>query len=133
MPAVVSASPARAGAERVTVLYLIQMLLPRIGNDGHPLDDSVFAQTRAELVDAFEGVTAYVRSPAQGAWVAPDGRVERDEVVMVEVLADAFDREWWRSYAGTLAGRFRQETIHIRALHALTPEAREPSSGDAVG
>jgi hypothetical protein len=107
-------------------LYLIQMLLPRNGSDGKPLDDSVFAQTRAELVDAFEGVTAYLRAPAQGAWVAPDGRVEGDDVVMVEVLTDTFDRAWWRTYAGTLAERFRQEAIHIRALPALTPETGEP-------
>lgn len=104
------------------------MLLPRTGRDGRPLDDSVFAQTRAELVDAFEGVTAYLRSPAQGAWVAPDGRVERDDVVMVEVLTDAFDRAWWRAYAETLARRFRQEAIHIRALPALTPETPEAGS-----
>jgi hypothetical protein len=122
-----------ACAEKSDGVYLIQMLLPRTGSDGVPLDDSVFAQTRAELVDAFEGVTAYLRSPAQGAWVAPDGRVERDDVVMVEVLTGAFDRAWWREYAGTLARRFRQEAIHIRALPALTPETREPSSGDSVG
>jgi hypothetical protein len=107
-------------------LYLIQMLLPRNGSDGKPLDDSVFAQTRTELVEAFEGVTAYLRSPAQGAWIAPDGRVERDDVVMVEVVTAAFDRAWWGAYAATLARRFRQEAIHIRALPALTPETPEP-------
>jgi hypothetical protein len=97
------------------------MLLPRKGRDGAPLDDSVFHRTRAELVEAFEGVTAYVRSPAQGAWVAPDGRVESDEVVMVEVLTDKFDRRWWREYGDRLATRFRQDAIHIRALPAETP------------
>jgi hypothetical protein len=110
-------------------MYLIQMLLPRKGRDGEPFDDATFRRTRAELVDAFEGVTAYVRSPAQGAWVAPDGKVEQDEVVMVEVLTDRFDRTWWRAYAETLARRFHQETIHIRALPALTPDS--PDRPDA--
>jgi len=83
--------------------------------------DVDFAQTRAELVEAFDGVTAYLRSPAQGAWTAPDGRVERDEMVMVEVLVETFDRSWWRAYAERLTKRFRQEAIHIRALPAETP------------
>jgi hypothetical protein len=100
-------------------VYLIQILLPRVS--GPRTNDAEFAQTRAELVEAFEGVTAYLRGPAQGAWTAPDGRVERDEMVMVEVLAPSFDREWWRAYGGALAKRFDQEAIHIRALPAETP------------
>ena len=99
-------------------MYLIQVLLPRTSDKDN---DARFAHTRAELVEAFDGVTAYLRSPAQGAWTAPDGRVERDDVVMVEVLIETFDRDWWRAYAGKLARRFDQEAIHIRALHADTP------------
>lgn len=101
-------------------MYLIQILLPRTpGNTG--THDGRFAQTRAELVEAFEGVTAYLRAPAVGLWTAPDGRVERDDVVMVEVVTDRFDRAWWRSYADHLAARFEQEEIHIRALPAEMP------------
>jgi hypothetical protein len=100
-------------------VYLIQILLPR--TPGPRNQDAQFAQTRAELVEAFDGVTAYLRAPAQGAWTAPDGRVERDEMVMVEVLAPSFDRQWWRAYAATLAERFDQEEIHIRAIAAETP------------
>jgi hypothetical protein len=102
-------------------MYLIQILLPVIAAKGEPSRDKPLAETRAELVDAFDGVTAYLRSPAQGAWVAPDGHVERDDVLMVEVLTDAFDRDWWRAYAAKLAARFAQESIHIRALPAETP------------
>lgn len=100
-------------------MHLIQILLPR--KSGDPASDGRFAATRAELVEKFDGVTAYVRAPAQGSWVAPDGRVERDDVVMVEVLAGAFDRAWWRAYATTLAQRFGEEAIHIRALPAEVP------------
>jgi hypothetical protein len=102
-------------------VYLIQILLPRVGAEGRPTRDADFALTRAELVEAFDGVTAYLRSPAVGAWTAPDGRVERDDVVMVEVLAEDFDRAWWRAYADRLARRFDQEAIHVRALAAATP------------
>jgi hypothetical protein len=96
--------------------YLIQMLLPRVRTDNQPIEESLFAETRRELIDEFGGVTAYTRAPAQGAWTSPEGRVERDEVVMVEVVTEGFDREWWRGFAATLETRFVQESIHVRAI-----------------
>ena len=101
-------------------MYLIQLLLPTRGRGG-VVADSAFARTREELVDAFDGVTAYARAPAQGVWVAPDGDRERDDVVMVEVVTQEFDRAWWRAYGGKLAERFDQDEIHIRALPAEIP------------
>ena len=101
-------------------MYLIQLLLPTRGRGG-VVDDAAFARTREELVDAFDGVTAYTRSPAQGVWVASDGDRERDDVVMVEVLTAEFDRAWWRAFGEKLAQRFDQDEIHIRALPAETP------------
>ena len=96
-------------------MVLIQMLLPTSGAvnaDGlAPL-----AETRRELAERFNGLTAYLRSPAKGWWTAPDGHAEKDDVVMVEVVTDTFDRAWWRTYAATLAARFGQERIHLRAV-----------------
>jgi hypothetical protein len=96
-------------------MVLIQLLLPA---DGAASAEGLapLAETRRELAERFKGLTAYVRSPAKGLWTAPDGRREQDDVVMVEVVTDRFDRAWWRSYAATLAERFRQESIHVRAL-----------------
>jgi hypothetical protein len=96
-------------------MYLIQLLLP----DDSPVSpdrDSRITTTRAELIDRFGGITAYVQTPALGEWLAADGAKERDRVVMVEVVAPRFDRDWWRSYVATLASRFEQEAIHLRAL-----------------
>ena len=101
-------------------MHLIQILLPRRVGDT-AATDTAFALTRAELVDAFGGVTAYLRSPAVGAWASPDGSIERDDMVMVEVLIEEFDRAWWREYVRTLAVRFAQDEIHIRALLAEAP------------
>jgi hypothetical protein len=96
-------------------MVLIQLLLPTniaaSGDSPAPL-----TETRRELADRFNGLTAYLRSPAKGLWTAPDGHSELDDVVMVEVVTDTFDRAWWRTYAATLAERFRQESIHVRAL-----------------
>jgi hypothetical protein len=77
------------------------------------------------LIDRFKGVTAYVRSPAKGLWTAPDGHMEADDVVMVEVVTEAFDREWWRTYSTTLARRFAQDIIHVRALPVEMPDDEE--------
>ena len=100
-------------------VVLIQLLLPTPFADpsGKTVEaTSAFRDTRRELTDRFTGLTAYVRAPARGTWTAPGGRTEQDDVVMVEVAADSFDREWWRDYAATLATRFRQDVIHVRAL-----------------
>jgi hypothetical protein len=91
---------------------LVQLLLPAAA----PADDERVARTRAELTEAFGGLTAYVRTPAHGVWTAPDGTREHDEMVMVEVVAAEFDRDWWRGYATTLADRFEQTVIHVRAM-----------------
>ena len=105
-------------------MVLIQLLLPTGGNGG---DRAIFAlaETRRELVEKFKGVTAYARAPAKGLWTAPDGHTEADDVVMVEVVTDTFDRKWWRAYGAKLAQRFAQDTIHVRALPVEMPDEGE--------
>jgi hypothetical protein len=99
------------------LMVLIQLLLPTAAPNVLPEDAAkALVVTRRELTDTFSGLTAYMRSPAKGAWTTPDGRTEHDDVVMVEVVTAEFDRAWWRGYASTLAKRFQQDTIHVRAL-----------------
>ncbi len=98
---------------------LVQILLPDAA-DGESLNEQ-FRQTRVELVDKFHGITVYQRAPARGAWRNPEGEVERDDVVMVEVIAGEFDKPWWRQYRQLLAERFEQREVHIRALSIDVP------------
>jgi hypothetical protein len=105
-------------------MVLIQLLLPTQTHAGVDHRASL-ATTRRELTDRFHGLTAYVRSPARGLWTSPDGRTEEDDVVMIEVVTETFDRLWWRTYASTLARRFEQDTIHVRALPILMPDDGE--------
>jgi len=102
-------------------VVLIQILLPARGSDEAVADDVSLSRTRDELVREFGGLTAYLRSPASGVWTSPEAGVEEEAMVMVEILADAFDVGWWRSYAETLKRRFSQETMLIRAseVHVL--------------
>jgi hypothetical protein len=108
-------------------MVLIQLLLPaKVPCSSTSDTTDALATTRRELADRFDGLTAYVRSPAQGSWTAADGQVEQDDVVMVEVVTDCFDRAWWRTYASALAQRFRQDAVHVRAvpIEMLDDEAR---------
>jgi hypothetical protein len=45
----------------------------------------------------------------------PKGTASQD-VVMVEVVTDHFDRAWWRAYSTVLTKRFSQDVMHVRAL-----------------
>ncbi|HET9267413.1 MAG TPA: hypothetical protein VFO31_04590 [Vicinamibacterales bacterium] len=95
---------------------LVQLLLPIHHQDGSPVAAEEFARVRIELTEQFGGVTAYSRSPATGLWKRTDVEVERDQVIMVEVVVDEFDPRWWQKYRQELERRFGQDEIHARAL-----------------
>jgi len=67
-------------------------------------------------MDRFNGPGAYVRGPAENSDAAQNGQSETDGDVIVEVLTETFDREWWRAYARTLAERFNPGQVRWRAV-----------------
>jgi hypothetical protein len=95
---------------------LVQVLLPIHFQDGTEVPAGEFARVRTELTERFGGVTAYARSPATGLWKRTEDEVARDQVIMVEVVVDEFDPQWWEAYRVDLERRFGQEQIHARAL-----------------
>ena len=94
--------------------WLVTLLLPLYDNEGRAFGDAAFAEVRRELSERFGGLTAYTRAPAEGVW-RDAGRTQRDEVVVLEVMADDLDRAWWADYRRALEGRFRQDEIVVRA------------------
>jgi hypothetical protein len=46
-----------------------------------------FTGTVSELTDKSGGATAFTRSPPEGFREDPGGRVQRDDVIVVEVMA----------------------------------------------
>lgn len=96
-------------------MHLVQLLLPLRDNDGNPFPRASLDAVRHELTERFGGVTAHLRAPAAGAWKDEDGGVARDDVVIVEVMAEDLDRGWWADYRCRLEDRFRQDEIVIRA------------------
>jgi hypothetical protein len=96
-------------------MHLVQIFLPLRDNDGDAFPKARFETVRAELTERFGGVTAFVRSPAIGAWQDEAGSVQRDDVVLVEVMAEQLDRRWWADYRRRLQQRFAQDEVLIRA------------------
>lgn len=96
-------------------MRLIQVFLPLYDNAGQAFPRGLVDQVRQELTDAFGGVTFYLRSPAVGAWENDSGTVCRDDVILVEVMAEAVDAAWWGTYRQELELRFSQDKILIRA------------------
>ena len=101
-------------------MHLVQLFLPLYDNEGHVFPKAQLDGVRATLTDRFGGVTAYVRSPAVGAWEDEQGHVSRDDVVLLEVMVDTVDADWWRGFREELEARFRQDEIMLRA----TPTTR---------
>ena len=99
-------------------MHLVQLFLPLRDNAGRAFDRALFDEVRAALAERFGGSTAFVRAPAAGLWDDGGGDLQRDEVVLVEVLVDTLDRAWWREYRHALEQRFRQDAILVRALPA---------------
>lgn len=96
-------------------MRLVQIFFPLYDNAGHPFSRILLDQVRQELTDIFGGVTLYLRSPAVGAWEKESGDVCRDDVILVEVMAEATDAAWWATYRQELEQRFSQEKLLIRA------------------
>jgi hypothetical protein len=97
-------------------MNLVQLFLPLRDNAGAAFPASLFHRVRAELTDAFGGVTAYQRAPATGLWEDGADEVQRDDLVLFEVMVESLDRTWWKDYCADLAERFRQEEVLVRAL-----------------
>lgn len=97
-------------------MHLVQILLPLYDNRKEPFSRSQFDAVQRELAHNFGGVTAFVRSAAEGLWKEDADTVKRDDVVMFEVITESLKRDWWSDYRKTLEQRFEQEEILIVAI-----------------
>ena len=96
-------------------MHLIQLLLPLHDNRKEAFPQAYFVRVREDLTNRFGGVTAFVRSPAVGVWKEDSEDLNRDEIVMFEVVTEQLDKDWWASYRKELQEKFRQEELLIWA------------------
>ena len=95
-------------------MHLVQILLPLFDNQGNRLASGEYQRVAAELTERFGGLTAFTRAPAEGLWES-EGEVDRDAIVIFEVMADSLDAGWWRGYRAELERRFEQDEVVVRA------------------
>lgn len=91
--------------------YLIEILLPTTGPE--PLQESI-GGIRDELAERFGGATFHLNAPAEGFWDDGD-QVQHDGILVVEVMADIFDRAWWTGYKYRLQKQLKQDEVVIRS------------------
>lgn len=96
-------------------MYLVQLLLPLHDNKGNKFPVAHFNSVRQTLTERFGGVTAFLRSPAVGLWKDDGDDVNRDEVVMFEIVSPKLDESWWANYRSELQQQFRQEELLVWA------------------
>src|SRR5688572_24358337 len=95
-------------------MHLVQIILPLYDNDGEAIDPGFFREVRQQLLDRFGGVTAFTRAPAEGLW-RDGGHVEKDDVLLYEVMVESLDADWWKGYRRELEAKFQQEELVVRA------------------
>lgn len=96
---------------------LIQILIPVFDNAGQHFAQATFEGVRAQLIERFGGLTAFVQSPALGVWKdEQSGVTTRDDMILIEVMTETFDRAWWSTYRKELEQVFRQDEILMRTI-----------------
>ena len=95
-------------------VHLIEILLPLNDNSGKPFPQSLFDDVHHNLIEVFGGVTAFTRAPAAGFSRQGD-QIERDEIVVIEVMTEQLDLAWWRAYRARMEKSFKQREVVIRS------------------
>lgn len=96
-------------------MHLVELFLPLFDDAGARFPKDIYDAVRNELTQVFGGVTTFTRTPATGLWENDGGQVQRDEVVLFEVMVEHVDHAWWRRYREELERRFDQDEVLVRA------------------
>lgn len=99
-------------------MHLIEILLPVTDNAGKPFGPGKLEAFGKELTEVFGGLTAFTRAPAHGV-VDNHGVKIHDSIIILEVMADELDPQWWRVFRKRLEKEFRQDEIMIRATEVV--------------
>jgi len=100
-------------------MFVVELFLPVEKPDGTPIPAPTFERIQQELTERFGGVTAFLQSPAVGAWKPRAAGVVHDRIVVFETMVQDIDTNWWRDYRHQLEAEFEQEQILAR-LYQVT-------------
>jgi hypothetical protein len=100
-------------------MHLIQILLPLYKKSGARVSRALLRSTAKQLAKEFGGVTAYTRAPAQGLWRRSGAKLDRDDIVVYEVMAPTVDPMFWKARRPVLEKDFMQDEIMVRAVRTM--------------
>ncbi|UXN66314.1 hypothetical protein N8E89_24425 (plasmid) [Phyllobacterium sp. A18/5-2] len=96
-------------------MHLVQILLPCADNNGQLFESAEYDRVKEDLASSFDGVTAYLRAPAEGLW-REGAEASHDEIVIFEVMTEEIDLTDWRRRRVALERRFHQDKVIIRYM-----------------
>ena len=95
-------------------MRVIEIFLPLSDNQGKRFDRRVYDCVREELLIHFDGVTTFLRAPAEGLG-DEEGITRHDDIIIFEVMAETVDEPWWADFRKNQELVFKQNKILIRA------------------
>jgi hypothetical protein len=95
------------------MMHLIQILLPLSDDAGKPFPAASFEGLAHELTEKFGGATSFTRSPAEGRWKSGQS-TEKDDIAVIEVMAETVDHAWWAELRRRLEQEFDQDEVVVR-------------------
>ncbi|WGQ10697.1 inorganic diphosphatase [Pedobacter gandavensis] len=94
--------------------WLVEIFLPLYDDNGRVFPETSYAELRKELTAKFGGLTEYSRNMAKGFWKPKEGKVERDELLVFEVMCAELDPDFWERLKLRLLKIFKQDSLIIR-------------------
>jgi hypothetical protein len=98
-------------------MHLVQILLPRYKKGGGRVSRALLRSTAKQLAQEFGGVTTYTRAPAQGR--RSGAKLDRDDIVVYEVMTPSVDRVFWKARRRALERDFMQDEIMVRSARTM--------------
>jgi hypothetical protein len=92
---------------------IVEIFLPLDTRTGRAVDLELIEGVVKGLTDRFGGATAFTREPADGLWKR-EMAIERDRIIIVEVIVDEIDEVWWHDYRRKLELEFEQQRVLVR-------------------
>jgi hypothetical protein len=94
-------------------MNVVEIFLPLDTRGRVPVKRELIEGVVGGLADRFGGATAFTRELAEGLWKQAT-TIQRDRIIIVEVVVDDVDNGWWRDYRERLEAEFEQDEIMIR-------------------
>lgn len=94
-------------------MNVIEVFLPLDTGPDLPISLEAIEGLVAGLADRFGGATAFTREPADGLWKTRTS-MQRDRIIIVEVVVDEVDQDFWQAYKRRLEQEFAQDEVMIR-------------------